>query len=154
MLRPKWWLFQCVCLYCTSLHVFVFRTESGPIRNSRSVAEDRNSLIRPHAAPVPRYYKSHVSSKCITLQQESHPPPLRRQIQISGPCTSTKLHNDQNKWQNYPALPCICELFSPKTLFLLPFSITFSVAVKRVDWSRQCVSLLLIFYITSLHTFM
>lgn len=35
-----------------------------------------------HTAPVSLYYKSHVSSECITLQQESLPPTLQGQIDI------------------------------------------------------------------------
>lgn len=94
----------------------IFRTDSGPIGNSRNVGEDRNPLIRPHAASVPRYYKSHVSSKWITLQRESPHPTVRGQIQIYDPWASTIPLLWPKRMENYPTLPCICELSSPKTL--------------------------------------
>ena len=126
-------------LYTPCCVYTIFRTHSGPIGNSRSVAEDINPLIRPHAAPVPCYYKSHVSSKCITLQQESHHPPLRRQIQIYCPVhfhSSTMTKTYGRTTQHSPAF---CERFSPtqkNSPFLLPLILFhIPVVVKAVDWS-------------------
>ena len=56
-----------------------------PVDSSETKGEGRKPLIRTRAAPVSRYYKSHVSSKCITLQQESQSPTLQRQVHNSTP---------------------------------------------------------------------
>ena len=132
-----------MCLLASSCVYTVFDRDSGPTGNNKSVVEDRNPLIRPPAAPVPCYYKSHVSSKCITLQQES----LQRLIHISGTCTWTiPLYYAQkygwiisitlHLWTVLPENSASL----PSPLILPLSSSSSSVAVKAVDWSWQRVS--------------
>lgn len=125
--------------------ILVFRVYSGP-------SENNDTLIRPHAALVFRYYESHVSSKCITLQQDSHPLTRQRQIHMYDLCTSTSTRtNTMNYWRFTMYLWTILPKKTPSFSF---YSFSFSVALKAVDQSWQCASLLLIFYITSLFNFM
>lgn len=102
-----------------------FHTDWGPGESSRRAVEDKNPLIRPHAAPVPCYHKS----------QESNHPTLQSliQLQYMAGVLQTYLYFDRNIWQKYPTLPCSFELFFPSTLphpSPLPLFLSSSVDLK------------------------
>lgn len=131
-----------------------FHTDWGPGESSRRAVEDKNTLIRPHAAPVPCYYKSQVSSKCSPLHQESNHPTLQSLIQLYGLCASNiPLLWPKHMAKNILHCPAPLNCFSPKLFLILLLSL--SISFFLLQWiEADSVSLLLIFYITSLHAFM
>lgn len=77
-----------VIRYCTPSCLYTsFHTDSGPSENSRSGVEDETHSSGPMQHLSLAITSHIVSSKCITLQQESLNPTLSP-IQIYGLCAS------------------------------------------------------------------
>lgn len=123
-----------VIRYCTPSCLYAsFHTDSGPSENSRSGVEDETHSSGPMQHLSLAITSHIVSSKCITLQQESLHPTLSP-IQIYGLCASIITHG--RDVQHYPAtLNC----FLPKLFLVFLLSLPLLLLLQWIEADSVCL---------------